>query len=64
MNDLKKVWLILLGWTFLLFCIGLMIGIETANESLEKESIRLSIELTKLEIQKLKDCKELSKCEI
>ena len=54
MDDLKKVWLVLFGWSFLVFLIGLAIGDETANRSLEKEIIELSIELTKLEIQKLK----------
>ena len=54
MDDTKKVWLALFAWTFLVLFIGLAIGEKTVNASREKEIIELSIELTKLEIQKLK----------
>jgi len=54
MKDLTKVWLALTAWSVLIFVIGFAIGDKQANQSLEKEIVELSIELTKLEIKKLK----------
>jgi len=50
----KKFWLALVSWSLLIFIIGVAIGDKSANQTLQKEITLLSIELTKLEIKKLK----------
>ena len=47
-------WAALILWTSLILLIGFAIGDKSANQSAEKEIIELSIELTKLEIKKLR----------
>lgn len=54
MTDMNKAWLALIFWTILIFVIGFAIGDKTHERSLQKEITLLSIELTKLEIKKLK----------
>lgn len=54
MNELKKIWLALAAWTGLIFMIGLAVGDGMAYHSADKEIIELDIELTKLNIKKLK----------
>lgn len=49
-----KIWLALTAWSVLIFVIGFAIGDKSANQSAKKEIIELNIELTKLEIKKLK----------
>ena len=55
MKDINKAWLALTAWSVLIFVIGFAIGDKSASQSLEKEVVRLTIELTELEIKKLKE---------
>ena len=54
MSDMNKAWLALIFWTILIFVIGVAIGDKSHEASLQEEITLLSIELTKLEIKKLK----------
>ena len=58
MSSDTKAWYALTAWSVLLFVIGFAIGFaigdKSSSQSLEREIIELSIELTELEIQKLK----------
>jgi len=54
MRDLKSICLALSAWSGLMLFIGLAVGEQVALDSSEKEITELSIELTKLEIKKLK----------
>ena len=54
MSDIAKVWAALLFWSFLMFFIGFAIGDLSREQRAQKEIVILKIELTKLEIKKLK----------
>ena len=54
MTDMNKAWLALVFWSCLIFIIGFAIGDKSAEQSLQKQVTELSIELTTLEIKKLK----------
>lgn len=57
MSKANKVWGVLILWSVIIFVIGFAIGDKSANQSIKKEMLELSIELTNLEIKKLKGVK-------
>lgn len=54
MKDSTKSGFVFAGWMALTFFIGIVVGLEESKGSLQKEIVELSIELTKLEIKRLK----------
>ena len=54
MDDQQRSISILIIACVMFFCFGFYLGIFSGNNIKQKEIIELSIELTKLEIQKLK----------
>ena len=59
MSDKTKFQMALTGWTALMLFIGVAVGTEESNRSLQTEITKLSIELTTLNIKKLKgECNE------
>lgn len=54
MSDIQKSWVILIMFCSITSLCGFVVGQGSTNRSSQKEITLLSIELTKLEIKKLK----------